>query len=207
VIGLPLLLAFGTDDGLPADLELILELFIAWVAGAVAGCLVPRYGWVFGVLTQVLRILLVILLFGIWAYLVATDAEMKLSLDPLRAPIIRLMLFAIVTAAIGGLIAERYRSQIFGFLTVVFGFVGAGLGCASYGFGFLVELYFVYLGGKAFFEEGAILKALLFIGVLGPLVSFVLSLLLMGLLMLGAWVFERLYRWYAPDLGLAPLSV
>ena len=206
VIGIPLVLLLGTEEGLPDDLQLILELFVAFVAGAVAGCLVPRFGWLFALFTQLLKILLTMILLGFWAYVIVTDPEVDFSIAPLRAPIIRLMLYAMITAAIGGAVAEKYRPGIMSFLASVFGVAGAGLGCAAYGFGFCVQFYFLYLGGKAFFEHGAILKALLFVFILGPIVSIVLSLAVGGVLMLGGWVFTRLHGWYAADLGLEPIE-
>ena len=48
VIGIPLVIIFGTEEGLPLDITFVLEVFTAFVAGAMAGSLVPRLGWLIG---------------------------------------------------------------------------------------------------------------------------------------------------------------
>jgi len=197
---------FRSDESLPPDLTLIVELFTAFMAGATTGTLVPRFGWLFGLLTQALKILVTLLVIVAWAYLVVTDSEIEISLDLLRAPLVRLMLFAMITAGIGGFVGQKYRDSVMSFLGHTFGAVGGGIGCLTYALGGVAQLWFLYLGGKAFFEQGAILKALIYVCVVGPAVSYGFTLLLMGIFAVGGWAFKRLYNWYAPDLDLEPLD-
>jgi hypothetical protein len=60
--------------------------------------------------------------------------------------------------------------------------------------------------GKALFEEGAILKAAFWGLLIGPIVSFVGGGALLGIIVFGLWIFEKVYNWYAPDLGLQRLD-
>lgn len=206
VIAIPLFFVFRSDDALPSDLMLLLELFTAFVAGATTGTLVPRFGWIFGLLTQTLEIVLTGIVIGFWAYLVVTDPAVEVSFDPLRAPLMRLMLYAMVTAALGGFVGEKYRESVLTFLASTFGAVAGGIGCAVYALGSIAQLWFLYLGGKAAFEERAIFKAVCYVFVVGPVASYGISLLLFACLLAGGWVFKRIYNWYMPDLDLEPLD-
>ena len=206
VIGIPLAILFSTEEGLPQDITLILELFTAFIAGALAATLVPRLGWLFGMLTQFLKLVLTLLAIGVWAYVAATDPEVDFNLlDPLRAPLIRTMLFSIVCAAIAGAIAEKYREKIMSFLGSTFGLIGGSFGCllhASFG---LFQLYFLYLGGKAIFADGKIFKGLAIVLFIGPIAGYAIGAILMGILMGVFWVFSKIHNAYAEDLDLDPI--
>lgn len=203
VLGIPLALIFSTKDGLPQDISLILELFTAFVAGALAASLVPRLGWLFGMLTQTLRLILTMVALGVWAYLAATDPDVEFHLlDPLRAPVIRTMLFSIMCAAVAGGIAEKYRTKILSFLGSTFGFIGGSFGCLLHSLFGLLQLYFLYLGGKAIFADGKILKGLAIVIFVGPIAGYAIGGLAIGVLMGISWVFSKIYNAYAEDLGV-----
>lgn len=201
IIGIPLALIFATDEGLPLDITFILEIFTAFVAGAMAGSLVPRLGWLVGGLTQFLKIIVTLVIFGLWVFFVVTDSEVNISLNFIREPNLRLMIIAIVIAGIAGTIGQKFRKNIWSFLGKVFGFIAGTFIVVLHAGGGLLYLYFLYRGGKALFEEGAILKALLWWMVVGPIVSYGSTLLLIGIVMGGGWIFKKIYNWYLPDLG------
>lgn len=199
VLTIPLTLVFPRDDGgLPQDLELIVELFATFIAGSIAGSLVPRYGWLFGLLTQAWKMVAMGLL------LLTTLISVEI---PDASYLVRVALFAFVTAAIAGGVAEHFRESIWSFLSTTFLLIGASFGCLLHLGGGLVYLYFLYRGGKALFEEGDFLKALLFLALLGPIVAYGVSFIFMGIFWLGSVIFHVLHAWYAKDLGLAPLEV
>jgi len=206
VIGIPLAIFFSTEEGLPQDLALLLELFTAFIAGALAASLVPRLGWLFGMLTQALKLLLTLLALGVWAYLAATNPEVEFHLlDPLRAPLIRMMLLSIICAAVAGGVAEKYRERILSFLGSTFGTIAGGFGCLLHVTFGLFELYFLYLGGKAIFADGKILKGLAIVFLVGPIISYVVGAIIIGVLMGVFWIFSKIYNAYAEDLGLQPM--
>jgi hypothetical protein len=206
VIGIPLAILFSTEEGLPQDITLILELFTAFIAGALAATLVPRLGWLFGMLTQFLKLILTILAIGVWAYVAATDPEVNFNLlDPLRAPLIRTMLFSIVCAAFAGAIAEKYREKIMSFLGSTFGLIGGSFGCLLHSSFGLFQLYFLYLGGKAIFADGEIFKGLAIVLFVGPIAGYAIGAILMGILMGVFWIFSKIYNAYAEDLDLEPM--
>jgi hypothetical protein len=206
VIAIPLFILFATEDGLPDDLALILELFTAFVAGALAACLVPRLGWLFGMLTQFFKLLLMFVIIAIWVYLVATEPDFEsFTLGPFHAPPIRIMIFSIVCAAIAGAVAEKYRGKIMYFLSSTFGLIGGGMGCLIYSLFGLFQLYFMYLGGKAIFADGKILKGFAIVLFVGPVISFGIGVILYGFLFGSLWLFSKIYNWYAEDLGLEPI--
>lgn len=202
IIAIPITLIFATEEGLPLDITFILEAFTAFVAGGMAGSLVPRLGWLIGALTQLLKMIVTLVLIGLWVFFVVTEKEVDFSLDFLRMPTIRLMIVAILIAGIAGTVGERYRKNIWVFLSIVFGFIGYIFGFICYAVAGLCYLYCLYRGGKALFEDGAILKAMLFVFVIGPVVSGLFWAIFMGLFMLGAFLYEKIYNWYAPDIGL-----
>lgn len=206
IIGIPIVLIFATDESLPLDITFILEVFTAFVAGAMAGSLVPRLGWLVGGLTQFLKIIVTLVILGLWAFFVVTDSEVDISLNFIREPYLRLMIIAIVIAAIAGTIGQKFRKIIWGFLGTCFGFIASILMFGLYAVGCLLYLYFLYRGGKALFEEGAVLKAILWVLVIGPVVSCGTSFLLMGIVMGGGWVFKKIYNWYLPDLGFEKME-
>jgi hypothetical protein len=192
IIGIPLILIFSTDEGLPLDITFILEIFTAFVAGAMAGSLVPRLGWLVGGLTQFLKIIVTLATFGLWTFFVVTDSEVDISLNFIREPNLRLMIIAIVIAGIAGAIGQKFRKNIWSFLGKVFGFIAGTFIVILQAGGGILYLYFLYRGGKALFEEGAILKALLWWVVVGPIVSYGSFLLLLGVFMGGGWISTRL---------------
>lgn len=206
VLGIPLALLFSTNEGLPQDITLILKLFTAFIAGALAATLVPRLGWLFGMLTQALELALTIFVIGVWAYVATTEPEVDFNLlGPLRVPLIRMMLFSIACATLAGAIAENYRENIMSFLASTFGWIFGSFGCllqASFG---LVELYFLYLGGKAIFADGEIFKGLAIVLFVGPIAGTAIGGILMGILMGVSWVFSKIYNSYAEDLDLDPI--
>lgn len=210
VMVIPLVLIFGTGEGtasdpqrLPLDITLIFETFIAFVTGAMAGSLVPRFGWLIGALTQFLKIILTFAVLGFSIFFVVTkDPRTDLLLDVLRLPFFRIMFFGIMVAAVAGALGAKYRNKIWAFLVWIFGFLGAILLFAAYATGFIVYLYFLYRAGKALFEEHAVWKAALWGLLFGPMVSFVGGGLFYGIIFFGVWVFNKIYNWYAPDLGL-----
>ncbi|MFA5239335.1 MAG: STAS domain-containing protein [Phycisphaerae bacterium] len=206
VIGIPLALIFATDEGLPLDITFILEVFTAFVAGAMAGSLVLRLGWLIGTLTQLLKMVVTLIALGLWIFFVFTEKDVDFSLNFIREPSIRLMIVAIFVAGIGGAIGEKYRSSIWSFLQVCFGFIAAIFVFALHAIGWLLYLYFLYRGGKALFEEGAFFKAILWVLVIGPVVSYGSFFLLLGVAMGGGWIFKKTYNWYAPDLGLEEME-
>jgi len=207
ILAIPLTLIFATEEGLPLDITFMLEVFTAFIAGAMAGSLVPRLGWLIGALTQLLKMIFTLVLLGLWIFFLVTDKEVDFSLDLLRMPTIRLMIVAILVAGIAGSVGERYRRNIWVFLSVVFGSIGSILGFICYAVAGVCYLYCLYRGGKALFEDGAILKAMLFVFVIGPIVSGLFWAIFMGLFMLGAFLYEKIYNWYAPDMGLQKREV
>lgn len=205
-IGIPLALIFATDEGLPLDITFILEIFTAFVAGAMAGSLVPRLGWLLGGLTQFLKIIVTVVIFGLWVFFVVTDSEVDISLNFIREPHVRLMIIAIVIAGIAGTIGQKFRKHIWSFLGKVFGFIARTFIVVLHVGGSILYFYFLYRGGKALFEEGAILKALLWWVVIGPIVSYGSMLLLIAIVMGGGWIFKKIYNWYLPDLGFEKIE-
>lgn len=206
IIGIPLALIFATDEGLPLDITFILEVFTAFVAGAMAGSLVPRLGWLVGGLTQFLKIIVTLVTLGLWAFFIVTDSEVDISLNFIREPNLRLMIIAIVIAGIAGTIGQKFRENIWSFLGACFGFIAAIFVFVLHAVGWLLYLYFLYLGGKALFEEGAFLKAMLWVLVIGPVVSYGSFFLLFGIAMGGGWIFKKIYNWYLPDLGFEEME-
>jgi len=206
IIGIPLALIFATDEGLPLDITFILEVFTSFVAGAMAGSLVPRLGWLVGCLTQFLKIIVTLVILGLWAFFVVTDSEVDISLNFIREPNLRLMIIAIVIAGIAGTIGQKFRKNIWAFLGSCFGFIAAIFVFALHAVGWLLYLYFLYRGGKALFEEGAFLKAMLWVLVIGPLVSYGSFFLLLGIAMGGGWIFKKIYNWYLPDSGFEEME-
>lgn len=203
VIGIPLALIFSTEDGLPQDITLILELFTSFVAGALAASLVPRLGWLFGMLTQTLKLVPTAVALAVWAYLAATDPEVEFHLlDPLRAPLVRTMLLSIACAAVAGGIAEKHRPKILSFLGSTFGLIAGSFGCLLHSLFGLFQLYFLYLGGKAIFAEGKILRGLAIVIFIGPIASYAIGAIAIRILMGVFWVFSKIYDAYAEDLGL-----
>ena len=163
-----------------------------------AGSLVPKHGWFYGALTQLFKMLGLTLLIVLMIRLSAPVPEFSY--------LVRLSLFSMASAGIAGGVAQRYRVKIWSFLGTIFGFVAAGLGCLMHALSGLLYLYFLYLGGKALFEDGAFLRALLYWVIVGPLVSYAVGFLMMGIALLGAKIFEALHNWYAEDLGLEPID-
>ncbi|RKY07094.1 MAG: hypothetical protein DRP56_06330 [Planctomycetota bacterium] len=206
IIAIPLVLIFATDEGLPLDITFILEVFTAFVAGAMAGSLVPRLGWLVGVLTQFFKIIITLVILGSWAFFVATDTEVGMSLNLIREPNFRLMIIAVVIAGVAGAIGEKYRKNIWVFLGRIFGFLAGSFVIVLQFGGGILYLYFLYRGGKALFEDGAVIKALLWVAVIGPLVSGGASILLIGTVMGGGWLFKAIYNWYLPDLGFEEME-
>ena len=130
VIGIPLVLVFAGEEGLPHDLSLLLDLFTAFIAGALAASLVPRLGWLYGMLTQIFKLIATAIFLGAWAYLLATDPDFEFSIvTPLKAFEMRTMYFSIICATIAGAIAERYRENILSFLGSAFGMLTGSIGC------------------------------------------------------------------------------
>ena len=76
---IPLSLLFATEEGLPQDIMLLLELFTAFIAGAIAASLVPRLGWLFGLLTQTLKFVFTAIILAAGVYLAATDPDVELD--------------------------------------------------------------------------------------------------------------------------------
>jgi len=206
IIGIPLALIFATDEGLPLDITFILEVFTSFVAGAMAGSLVPRLGWLVGGLTQFLKIIVTLVIFGLWAFFVVTDSEVDISLNFIREPNLRLMIIAIVIAGIAGTIGQKFRKNIWAFLGACFGFIAGTFIFILHAGGGILYLYFLYRGGKALFEEGAVLKAMLWVLVIGPVVSYGSFFLLLGIAMGGGWIFKKIYNWYLPDLGFEKME-
>jgi len=206
IIGIPLALIFATDEGLPLDITFILEVFTSFVAGAIAGSLVPRLGCLVGCLTQFLKIIVTLVILGLWAFFVFTDSEVDISLNFIREPNLRLMIIAIVIAGIAGTIGQKFRKNIWAFLGSFFGFIAAIFLFVLHAVGWLLYLYFLYRGGKALFEEGAFLKAMLWVLVIGPVVSYGSFFLLLGIAMGGGWLFKKIYNWYLPDLGFEEME-
>jgi hypothetical protein len=152
--------------------------------------------------TQPLKLLLLVLGLGSWTYLVATDEEVGLSFALLRSPLFRLLSFGMVAAIIGGWLGQAYRRQLLSFVGSTLGLIAGGVGCIVYALGGIAWLWFMYVGGRAFFEEGNWIKAALYILLIGPAASSVLGLVFMGLFLGVGWVVTRIYNWYALDLGL-----
>ena len=203
VIFLPLFFIFATDEGFPHDLSLILEIFSALIAGAIAGCLVLNHGWLYGMLTQLLKLVLVIIVFGLWGYLAATKPDFSASpFGPLMSPDIRLLIFSIVAAAIAGAIAAHNHEQIMTILGSIFGLIGSSFGCLLHSAGGLFYIYVIYLGGKAIFADGHIIKGLLIIFIVGPIASYLASFIMYGIFFLIYWPISKIYGWYAQDIEL-----
>jgi hypothetical protein len=214
VIGIPLVLIFSRGGGtasdpkqLPLDIEFIFEIFIAFVAGAMAGSLVPRLGWLIGALTQFLNIILIITVLGFTVFFAATkNPKADLLSSFWLSSDFRIMLFGIVIAAVGGALGVRYRFTIWAFLKSVFGFLGFILSFLAYATGSILYLYFLYRAGKALFEDGAVLKAAFWGLVIGPIVSYVVGLSFFWIIWFGSWIFTKVYNWYASDLGFQRLD-
>jgi len=206
IIGIPLFFIFATEDGMPSDITLILEVFVAFVAGAMAGSLVLRMGWLAGMLTQLLRIIVTILVIGLLIFVMVTDKEVSYSFNLLRSPDLRVVIISVIVACVAGTIGQKYRKEIWGFLGHLFGLIAGIFMFVLYGVGSLAYLYFLYRGGKALFEEGAILKSLFWILIAGPLISYGGIALVMGIGMIFMWVFKKIHDWYAPDLGFSSLN-
>ena len=206
IIGIPLILIFATDEGLPLDITFMLEVFTAFVAGAMAGSLVPCLGWLVGALTQLLKMVVTLVVLGLWIFFVVSEKDVDFSLNLIRVPFIRLMIVAILVAGIGGALGEKHRNSIWNFLRACFGFIAAIFVFALHAVGWLLYLYFLYRGGKALFEEGAFLKAMLWVLVIGPVVSYGSFFLLLGIAMGGGWIFKKIYNWYLPDLGFEKME-
>ena len=68
--------------------------------------------------------------------------------------------------------------------------------------GNLVRISYGAKGYKAFFDEGKILKAIVIAFVIGPIASFIVRWISMGVLWGISWLFPKIYNWYAEDLGL-----
>jgi DNA-directed RNA polymerase subunit RPC12/RpoP len=206
VLVIPLSLLFATEEGLPQDIMLLLELFTAFIAGAIAASLVPRLGWLFGLLTQTLKFVFTAIILAAGVYLAATDPDVEFNLlTLLRAPVIRSMLFSIVCAVIAGAIAEKYREKILSFLGSTFGMITSGFGCLLHSSFLLFELYFLYLGGKAIFADGKVLKGLAIVIFIGPIASYAIGAILIGIVMGIFWIFSKIYNAYAEDLDIDPI--
>lgn len=205
IIGIPLTLIFATDEGLPLDISFILETFTSFAAGAIAGSLAFRLGWLVGGLTQFLKIIVTLVTFGLWTFFVVTDSEVDISLNLIREPNLRLMIIAIGIAGVAGAIGQKFRKNIWKFLGTCFGFIAGTFIIVVHIGGGVLYLYFLYRAGKALFEDGAILKAL-FWGVIGPIISYGSFFLLFGIVMCGGWIFKKIYNWYLPDLGFEEME-
>lgn len=200
---IPFSLFLSTEDGLPQDVALLLEMFTAFVAGALAGTLVLRLGWLFGMLTQLFKLLLTGFALGVWTYLVLTDPEINFNLlDPLRASAIRLLVLSIVCAVIGGAVAEKHRDKFLSFLGSTFGLMAGGFVLLLHGLFFVFQLYFLYIGGKAIFVDGHIVKGLVIVLLIGPIASYAIGAIVIGILFGVFWVLSKIYNIYAADLGL-----
>ena len=196
VIGIPLVIIFGTEEGLPLDITFVLEVFTAFVAGAMAGSLVPRLGWLIGGLTQFMKIIITLVVFGLWTFFLVTDPEVKEILNFIREPSFRLIIIAIVIAGAAGIIGQKFRKNIWSFLGACFGFIAGIFVITIQVLGGVIYLYFLYRGGKLLFEEGRVFGAMVWILVIGPAVSFGISFLFLFVGMFGGWIFKKIYNWW-----------
>ncbi len=196
-------LIFRIKSGIPPDIFFLLRIFTAFIAGAIAGSLVPRLGWLIGALTQVVYVFPVAIL--IFVFLVVTDADVS-SLPSIETSEIRFFVIAILVSGIAGTIGQKFRKNIWSFLGKIFGFIAGTFIVILHAVGVILYLYFLYRGGKALFEDGSILKALLWWVVIGPIFSYGSFLLLLGVFMGGGWVFKKIYNWYLPDLGFEKME-
>jgi hypothetical protein len=201
LIGIPLIFLFYKHDGLPQDIESMLEYVSAFIAGALAGSLLVRNGWLIGGLTQFFKLLLLGIILVATLYISFTETEKDFSVySILSSYFTRLIIIAIIIAGIGGHIGQKYRNQIWKFMSSVFTVIGGLYGFLIYILSGVIGLYLLYLGGKAIFEERAILKGIMIICILSPLVSSLAFGLFMGIITAGTWLFEKLSRWYKSDL-------
>ena len=159
-------------------------------------------------LTQTLKLILTFFILGVWAYMVTIDPEFDFNiLDPLHSPLIRMMLFSIACATLAGIIAEKHRTSILSFLGSTFALACSSFGCLLHVLFGLFELYFLYLGGKAIFADGKILKGLAIVILVGPIISYVIGGICILILMGVFWGFSKIYNAYAEDLDLEPLDI
>ena len=88
----------------------------------------------------------------------------------------------------------------------IFGFLGSSFGCLLHSAGGLFYIYVIYLGGKAIFADGHVLKGLLIVFIVGPFASYLASFLMYGIFFAIFWPMGKIYEWYAQDLDLPPIQ-
>jgi hypothetical protein len=186
---LPLSFMFATDNGLPSDIEPILEYVSAFVAGSFAGSLAIRFGWLIGTLTQIVQITITSIVLSMLIYFSITDSANEVSVNAfLGSYIFRIIAISAIFAGIGGHVGQKYRSQIWNFLTSFFSVVGSICGFIVSIISIGIGIYFVYLGGKAIFEEKSLFKGLLIIFVASPLIYYLTVFVLGGIMTTGVWI-------------------
>lgn len=115
IVALPVSFLFGIEERFPPDVSMILEAFAAFFAGALAGSFTLKHGWLFGSLTQVFKVAVLVVLGALWLYVVAIDEAADLYLfAPLRSELVRMAIVSIACATVAGVVAQKYREQIWG---------------------------------------------------------------------------------------------
>ena len=194
-------------DGLPYDLYMLLEIFVAFISGSIAGCFVTRSGWLFGISTQVTKIMFLLFFFLVPIIFNSSyNFETSLISSIFKIPYIRILIFAIISSGIAGYIGEKNRKNILSFLTNIFSIFGISIGWIISALGGLFYVYVIYLGGVAIFQEGAIGKGLLILVIIGPIVSSIGGIILYGIMALIIFALAKIYNWYAIDFDLKPLD-
>ena len=143
-----------------------------------------------------MKIIITLVVFGLWTFFLVTDPEVKEILNFIREPSFRLIIIAIVIAGAAGIIGQKFRKNIWSFLGACFGFIAGIFVITIQVLGGVIYLYFLYRGGKLLFEEGRVFGAMVWILVIGPAVSFGISFLFLFVGMFGGWIFKKIYNWW-----------
>lgn len=192
---------YGSFIGMPpVEVAFLVKFIVCFIGGALAGCLIMKRGWLWGICTQPVGI------FGLlfYSYILLTRSETTLEMYRefgafflMESEGFREIFFMLLGALIGGVVGEKYYKQIREIVGGIFGFIFGGMVIISQLLGGIVYLFFLYLAGKALFEQGNFLKAGLIVFIIGPILSTIFGAIMFGIIMGGGWIFEKLSSWYS----------